>query len=360
MASRRSRQFLLIFLYLFLTHPLSESTTQTRFKPTTLVPPVQKDSTTSLHVATISKRTPLRPLPFIVDLNGKLLWVNCEQHYLSSTYKAPFCRSTLCSRASAHYCFKSPSSPARPGCHNNTCAVLALNPITRQTATAELAQVGSSVETWTHRSSPLQQGPVPKNFQGIAGMGHPQNTLPTQLASHLGIEPQFSLSLTFTAKQNGVVFFGSGPFNANNSIVSLPPAVYPPLTVSPQGQYIQVSSIKVNNKPVSFDIARITKQGFVTTRISTTTPYTVLDHSIFTAFTHLFTNQLGQSAQARPGVWSLAFVDGRAYARGSIVIGAHQLEEYLVQFDLARSRVGFSSMLLSKSTSCSNLNFPSL
>ncbi|CAB4262923.1 unnamed protein product [Prunus armeniaca] len=43
----------------------------------------------------------------------------------------------------------------------------------------------------------------------------------------------------------------------------------------------------------------------------------------------------------------------------SIVIGGHQLEDNLLQFDLANKRLGFSSSLLSRETSCANFNFTS-
>ncbi|GMP60580.1 hypothetical protein CsSME_00023381 [Camellia sinensis var. sinensis] len=111
---------LIFFSLISLASSIPTSTTQ--FKPRTLVLPVQKDGATSLHVANIHKRTPLMSIPFVVDLNGKLSWVNCEKHYLSSTYNAPFCHSTQCSRASSHYCHKC-ISLVRPGCHNNTCGL---------------------------------------------------------------------------------------------------------------------------------------------------------------------------------------------------------------------------------------------
>ncbi|CAN0886869.1 Probable aspartic proteinase GIP2 [Linum grandiflorum] len=51
------------------------------------------------------------------------------------------------------------------------------------------------------------------------------------------------------------------------------------------------------------------------------------------------------------------FVDGGANPRTSIVIGGHQLEDNLLQFDVANSRLGFSSSLLSRQTNCANFNF---
>ncbi|GAY44670.1 hypothetical protein WN943_007332 [Citrus x changshan-huyou] len=61
--------------------------------------------------------------------------------------------------------------------------------------------------------------------------------------------------------------------------------------------------------------------------------------------------------QARSGVTCSAFVDGGVRPKASIIIGSHQLQDNLVQFDLAGSRLGFSSTLLFRRTSCSNFNF---
>lgn len=55
----------------------------------------------------------------------------------------------------------------------------------------------------------------------------------------------------------------------------------------------------------------------------------------------------------------LAIMDGGNKPRTSIVIGGYQLEDNLVQIDLARSRIGFSSSLRISRTSCSMFNFTS-
>ncbi|KAK9945330.1 hypothetical protein M0R45_010850 [Rubus argutus] len=146
-------------------------------------------------------------------------------------------------------------------------------------------------------------------------------------------------------------------------------------------------------------------------QISTVNPYTVLEASIFKAVTeafvtesaarnisrvaavgnfevcfsteNVFSTRLGPSVpeidlvlQNESTYWRifgansmvyvsddvlcLGFVNGGENARTSIVIGGHQLEDNLVQFDLATSRVGFSSTLLGRQTTCSNFNFTSV
>lgn len=58
--------------------------------------------------------------------------------------------------------------------------------------------------------------------------------------------------------------------------------------------------------------------------------------------------------QINRDVVCLGFVDGGLRPRTSIVIGAHQIEDNLLQFDLAASRLGFSSTLLWLASECGN------
>ncbi|KAB5545408.1 hypothetical protein DKX38_013520 [Salix brachista] len=63
--------------------------------------------------------------------------------------------------------------------------------------------------------------------------------------------------------------------------------------------------------------------------------------------------------QVKSDVLCLGFVDGGLEPRTSIVIGGYQLENNLLQFDLATSRLGFSSSLSFSQTSCANFNLTS-
>lgn len=56
----------------------------------------------------------------------------------------------------------------------------------------------------------------------------------------------------------------------------------------------------------------------------------------------------------------LGFVDGGVETEVSIEIGGHQLEDNLLEFDLAYNRLGFSSSLLFRQTTCSNFNFTTI
>lgn len=208
------------------------------------------------------------------------------------------------------------------------------------------------------------------------------------------------------------MFVGDGPYVMLPGIdVSQPVGGDTPLIISPKGEYyIGVSSIKINNKvvPVYSSLLSYNRHGYGGTMISTIEPYTVLETSIYKGVTQFFANELSgvprvapvapfgvcfnstniastrtgpavpnidlvlqnqnvvwrivgmnSMAQAAPDVLCLGFVDGGARPRASIILGGHQLEDNLLQFDLTKSMLGFSSSLLLRRTTCANFNFTS-
>ncbi|ONK77880.1 uncharacterized protein A4U43_C02F11790 [Asparagus officinalis] len=174
--------------------------------------------------------------------------------------------------------------------------------------------------------------------------------------------------------------------------------------------FIQVKHIKVNWDvvPVKASLLEIDREGRGGTKISTVAPYTVMESSIYKAVTNAFAARMSKDkvksvapvapfklcynaadivssgtgpsvppvdlvlhnhhvvwriygansmVEAKKGVLCLGFVDGGAKPRTSIVIGGHQIEDHLLQFDLRRRRLGFTSSLLLKRTSCAKFNF---
>ncbi|KAE8711518.1 Chloroplast-targeted copper chaperone-like protein [Hibiscus syriacus] len=362
--------FLLIFLSFSSFYLLSESLTT--LKPNRFVLPVQRDQKTNLYVANIYKQTPSLKVPFVVDLNGRLLWVTCDKSYLSSTYRAPRCRSTQCARADGYYCHTC-SAKARPGCHNNTCGVMSVNPVTGITAMSELAQDVLSIQS-TQGSNPGPMVRVPQFLFTCAPSLLLQNGLPGNVQG----------------PPNGVMFFGDSPYYMLPDVEITRPLSYTPLIISPQGEYyMEVRSIKINNKnvPINMTLLSVDKRGAGGTKLSTINPYTWEPVAPFRACfnsksfkstrvgpavpnidlvlhdNHMVWRIFGANSivEAAPGVSCLAFVDGGMKNNGaSIVIGAFQMENNLIQFDMARSRLGFSSSLLFFKTSCNNFNFTAI
>ncbi|KAK2966875.1 hypothetical protein RJ640_028885 [Escallonia rubra] len=171
--------------------------------------------------------------------------------------------------------------------------------------------------------------------------------------------------------------------------------------------FIGVKSIHVDRKHVSFkeSLLSINKKGIGGTKLSTLAPYTILQTSIYKAlvkdfvkaaasrkikrvtsvapFGACFSSKTIASSQTGPAVpvihlqlqsksmyfriygansmvevekdvLCLGFVDGGSNPTTSVVLGGHQLENYLLEFDLASSKLGFSTSLLLRNTTCSH------
>lgn len=254
---------------------------------------------------------------------------------------------------------------------------------------------------------------LPEGVKGMAGLGRTKIGLPSQFAAALSFKRKFAICLSSSTESNGVLFFGDGPYvflpkiDVSKSLIHTPLILHRKslpgigLTQDPSPEYyIGVKSIKINGKTVPLN----TSLGG--TRISTVIPYTILETSVYTAVINAFVEEIGvprvasvapfgtcfssksiESTRVGPAVpaidlvlqnekvyWRifgansmirvsdelLCFAILSGARRDSIIIGAHQLEDNLLQFDLATSRLGFSSSLLSKQTTCSNFNFTSV
>ncbi|KAK4748388.1 hypothetical protein SAY87_014974 [Trapa incisa] len=207
--------------------------------------------------------------------------------------------------------------------------------------------------------------------------------------------------------------------DASASLIYTPLFINPVSTAAAYSQgepsseyFIGVKAITVGSQAVTLNktLLVIDKKGNGGTKISTVNPYTILERSIFTAVTAAFISEsaarnitrvaavvpfevcfssenmgitrVGPSVpfinlmlqnkdtfwtitgsnsmvQVSDNVMCLGFLDGGESPTTSIVIGGYQLEDNLLKFDLAASRVGFSSSLLWKRTTCANFNFTS-
>jgi hypothetical protein len=261
---------------------------------------------------------------------------------------------------------------------------------------------------------------------GLAGLGRARIGFPSQFASAFSFRRKFAVCLSSSTSSDGVIIFGDGPYNflpgtdVSTSLRYTPLYVNPVSTASafsqgePSAEYfIRVNAIRVNNNPIAINgtLLAIDSQGNGGTKISTVNPYTVLETSIYRAFSSAYVREAASRNISRaPGVgpfgvcfdsknvvstrvgpavpfidlvlqgqntpvWTitgsnsmvrvnddvlcLGFLDGGPGPRTSIVIGGFQVENNLLQFDLAASRLGFSSTLLGRQTTCANFNFTS-
>ncbi|KAL7587407.1 probable aspartic proteinase GIP2 [Lactuca sativa] len=171
--------------------------------------------------------------------------------------------------------------------------------------------------------------------------------------------------------------------------------------------FINVKYIEIHGKRVAFSpsLLSIDKNGVGGTKITTMEPYTTLHSSIYNSLVKEFTKEASMNkikkvkavapfvecfdsrtvpntitgpavpnidlvlegstvrmrlygansmVKAKKNVICLAFFDGGISPTTSIVLGGHQLENYILEFDLTASTLGLSSSLLLQNTSCSH------
>ncbi|CAK8571940.1 unnamed protein product [Lathyrus sativus] len=258
---------------------------------------------------------------------------------------------------------------------------------------------------------------------GMAGLGRTKIALPSQLASAFSFDKKFAICVSSSSGVvifgDGPYGFLPSIVLDSKSLAYTPLLINPVSTASAfsQGEasaeyFIGVKTIKIDEKvvPVNTSLLSIDSNGVGGTKISTVDPYTVLEASIYKAVTDAFVKasiarnikrvgsfapfefcfssdsvgatRLGAAVptielflQNENTVWRifgansmvninddvlcLGFVKGGENLRTSIVLGGYQLENNLVQFDLAASRLGFSSLLFGRQTGCFNFNFTS-
>lgn len=255
---------------------------------------------------------------------------------------------------------------------------------------------------------------LPQRAKGILGLARTQLALPTQVSLSYKLPRKFSLCLTSSNKKGlGTLFIGGAPYVPKLSLFTTPLVVNPvstaPIFTEGDASYeyfIAAKSIKVDDRVLNFksSLLSIDKKGQGGTKLSTMNNFTVLHSAIFKPLVREFSKKAADKkikkvAPVAPfgacfdfstirrsvtvldvptielelegGVqWKiyggnsmvlvnkkvacLGFVDGGKEARTSVVIGGHQLEENLLEFDLVSSKLSFSSSLLLHNARCSN------
>ncbi|KAI3468991.1 hypothetical protein Pfo_025654 [Paulownia fortunei] len=418
-----------ITFFFFFSAFLLHSSQQTLFSLIT------KDNSTNLYSLLIYLKTPLQPSKLHLDLGSYMPWYDCARHYKSSSYQPVDSNSTLCADIDPGI-FSNCFEPQGPGCFNDSCGFFPENPVTRKIATGELlvdkfalpttkkpgpGPVSELVFSFTDptRFSRIYRG-LAKGSAGLAALGRFKYSLPAQVSRAFSSPQIFAVCLPGSSKPPGVALFNSpGPYYFSPRIDISKSLVHTQLILGPTradtqvygrykspDYYLGLTSIKVNERvPLNQTLLAIDENGRGGTKISTSTPYSVLQTSIFKALVDAFVKEsavlnLTSIAPVEPfsvctrlgpavptidlvlqhkkvfwriygsnsivriqsnGVdgWCLGFVDGGLNPRTSIVIRGHQFEDNLLQFDLERQILGFSSSLLLYSTTCANFDFSS-
>ncbi|KAI3888846.1 hypothetical protein MKX03_002378, partial [Papaver bracteatum] len=197
-------------------------------------------------------------------------------------------------------------------------------------------------------------------------------------------------ALDLSSPTGGSMYFGDGPYP--NQLLA-----YTPLITNfyfPSDYFVDVMSIEIHGGNVTYDKGMLSidnKNGVGGAKFSTLVPYTTMERSIYKAFTSIYIYRAqamnisvvapvwpfhacfsASTIQSRPDglvvpnillrlsnnvnwmirpgnslklvkkdVYCLAFVDGGSKTKTSIVIGGHQMQYNIIEFDIPRSRLGF-------------------
>ncbi|OMO74298.1 Peptidase A1 [Corchorus olitorius] len=254
----------------------------------------------------------------------------------------------------------------------------------------------------------------PQGANGLAALSRAPLAFSSQLTpSNLGMTKKFAICLPSGDGAPGVSFFGNGPYTFQHFLPTQFDAAkvlsYTPLVKKSNSveYYIGVKGISINGKASKFspNAFAFDSNGNGGVKLSTLAPYTILRSDIYNTLLNDFAkatkniprvknvSPFGLCVKASAMGWyrvglmaptielefgngikwrivgansmkevgndvaCLAFVDGGKTAKEAAVIGSFQMENNLLQFDLAGSRLGFSSSLYSYRTSCTDFNF---
>ncbi|CAI9107889.1 OLC1v1007369C1 [Oldenlandia corymbosa var. corymbosa] len=406
---------------------------------------IRKDNATKLYSVSMYLGNPYERRDLHLDLGASLSWFDCDHGFNSSSYVHVLYNSTLCHML--HYgvhgnCFKKRG----PACFNNSCEFYSENSVTQKAAVGDLlvdtfwlnatdvgnpgiVDLGGIIDfTFSCGTTKLLTG-LATGVTGLAALGRFNFSIPADMSRAFSSPWVFAICLPSSPSGDGAAVFNSyGPYILSPAGIDVSKSmIYTPLLLNPIGgtvrtypnrpsdeYFIGVTGVRVNGKsvPVNKTLLEINKRtGFGGTKITTSTPYAVLQTSIFKALTAAFKEaasvmklkpispvgpfslcyaadkiprtRVGPAVptidlvlQSNSVFWRifeansmvnvgehamcLGFLDGGVEPRTSIVIGGLQIEDNLLQFDLVSKRLGFTNSLLSRNTTCSNLNFAAL
>ncbi|MED6219716.1 hypothetical protein PIB30_038358 [Stylosanthes scabra] len=405
--------FLFYSLFLFVAKPCCHG--ESREESYLLA--VKKDLPTLQYVTTLSHGTPPSPTNLVLDLGGPFLWLDCASR------TTPSSSSLTTPHRSIHCLTAKPSSFHSHTHHYHPCQVFPENTITGEVSTqGELVEDVISLQSssssspscqvrFTCSPTPLLKG-LARGAKGMVGLGRSRTSLTSQIFDSFTTHRN-KLTLCLSSS-TGFLLFGNMPYQSDETLRSL---TFTPLLVTNQSQreyFININSIKINGKRSSLDASSSSEgnnYGGTQTQVSSIVPYTTMQSSIYSTFKTAFVDaamsmnmirvasvepfevcfsskgvggsQVGPNVpiielvlQSEMVKWSiygrnsmvqvshevmcLGFMDGGLNPKNPIIIGGYQLEDVILQFDLASSMLGFSSSLLSKNTACSHFKFGSV
>ncbi|KAL9233100.1 hypothetical protein vseg_008138 [Gypsophila vaccaria] len=352
--------------------------------------PTSKHPQTRLHLTRLFRT--LVPVPVLVDLSSPFLSLPSSPSSSSSSSFLPR-RSIPCSAALS----STSTSTSHPSHSDLLCTLSYKHPFSSSTLLAHLAHDVISFNTFVpaihhfiYLSTPFRPFTCP--VRGVLGLGRSRLGVAQQVTHSFGLSNKLSLCLSPSLVRDGVVLFGENSFfdEAANSMI------YSPILTHHDDSYrIHLKSVSVGNKNLHVPQPS-------TVKFSTVSPYTLVKPEIYKQMIEAFSteaenanmvrlNPVGhqfelcyenvkeikkvpvidlvlQSEMVRWRIYGpnsmvkvnskgmcLGIMDGGEELEAEIVLGSHQLEDNLVEFDLGRSMIGFTSLAF-KSTKCEHLS----
>ncbi|KAK1430076.1 hypothetical protein QVD17_12572 [Tagetes erecta] len=244
---------------------------------------------------------------------------------------------------------------------------------------------------------------VPKYVNGVVALSWSRLAFPRQI-TFPSVADKFGLCLPSSSSKTapGALFLGDGPFYFSpfpnldlRTILSYTPMVRK--SSKSLGYYVKLNGISIKGTHINLKAKSM--------RLSSVVPYTTLRSDIYKALVTAFTKATkniprlnavkpfslclkasamgsiqkgfrvpridletesgkvwmisGDNSMKRTGngVACLAFIDGGLGVKDAIVMGTFQMENNFLFFDLENQKLGFSSSLLARGTTCSSFNF---
>ncbi|KAI3915882.1 hypothetical protein MKW98_004323 [Papaver atlanticum] len=347
------------FLFLsFFFHSVSNAQPSSSSRPGGLVFPVNKDPSTLQYVTKLSLGKV--PINVIVDLGRKSSWI----------FSSGGCASTSIS------------------------AVITAqsNDLINGEWVSGPNVIATGISLGCEKNSSALRG-LAKGARGIVGLGRSSSSLASQFSAAFRFPQKFALDL---GAGEGSIYFGDGPYSNQNFRQSLAYTTLLTNSYFPSDYFIDVKSIDVDGSNVTINkrLLSINNNGAGGTKISTLVPYTTMETSIYNAFTSAYVKAAkargistvapvapfsacfnGSTIESRPdgvvvpyislrmpnsvnwamarsgsnpfefvkdNVYCLPYLDGGLKPETSIVIGGYQMRLSILEFDIARSRVGYS------------------
>ncbi|XP_023733954.1 probable aspartic proteinase GIP2 [Lactuca sativa] len=372
-----------LLLYLFLlTIKISSSVQTTLFHGGFLLD-ITKDAQTLQYTTQLLIGTPQLPTKLVVHLSGQSLWLNCAHSSSSRHFVRHGSLPCLMAKSGGQ-------TPIVPSPSPTICDVHQENPITGSTNFGDLAEDivtvsdGMGVDRFLFLCSPeYLLKTLATGAKGMLGFGRSKIAFQSQAVNNFDIPRKFSICLS---SSEGFIFSGIGISKSLS---------YTPLisTHGHDGYYVNVKSIKINGR-------KLVLQPIRGVEISTVVPYTTMKSPIYGIFTKAYVKAASSMnmtmvapvapfgvcfssqrkvpeielvlqsevvkwmiqgrnsmVQVSDSVMCLGFVDGGLNMRGSVsmVLGGYQLEDHILEFNLATGMLGFSPSLLREGDSCSNM-----